>query len=117
MLRRWRRTINEVEPQTVEAVLVQVADALSGARPGALAASRWSSTSSASATSKSIATRHEGVDKVYAMQAAAQIGDGLSRAVPTTTAPCSSARDRARDQELEYLGQIKVVADRGWRCQ
>ena len=41
---------NEVEPQTVEAVIVQAADALSGARP-ARAASRSSSTSSACATS------------------------------------------------------------------
>ena len=42
---------NEVEPQTVEAVIVQAADALSGARP-ARAASRWSTTSSACATSR-----------------------------------------------------------------
>ena len=34
---------NEVEPQTIEAVIVQAADALSGARPGP-AASRWSTT-------------------------------------------------------------------------
>src|SRR6476469_5890884 len=41
---------NEVEPQTVEAVIVQAADALSGAGP-APAASRSSNTSSACATS------------------------------------------------------------------
>ena len=41
---------NEVEPQTIEAVLVQAADA-SRARGRARAASRWSSTSSACATS------------------------------------------------------------------
>ena len=41
---------NEVEPQTIEAVIVQAADALSGARPGR-AANPSSSTSSACATS------------------------------------------------------------------
>lgn len=43
---------NEVEPQTIEAVIVQIADAISGARPGARG-SRWSATPPASMTSRS----------------------------------------------------------------
>ena len=61
----------------------RAADRRGGDRPGrrravaaparARAASRWSSTSSACATSRSSRTRHDGVDKVYAMQAGREI--------------------------------------------
>ena len=47
---------DEVPPETVEAVLVQVADAISAARPGRAARS-WISTSSASTSSSSSSPR------------------------------------------------------------
>ena len=53
---------NEVEPQTIEAVIVQAADALSGAGPE-LEGSRLSSTSSACGTSSRSRHRHKGVER------------------------------------------------------
>src|SRR5690606_36513418 len=63
---------NEVEPQTVEAVIVQAADALSGARPGARGDSLESYVKRLRELEE-LASRHEGVEKVYAMQAGREI--------------------------------------------
>jgi ribonuclease Y len=108
---------NEVEPQTVEAVIVQAADALSGARPGARGESLEQYVKRLRDLEQ-IATRHDGVDKVYAMQAGREIrvivapdsidDDGaiaLSRAVA-----------REIEKELEYPGQIKVTVIRESRA-
>src|SRR3712207_2334814 len=63
---------NEVELQTIEAVVVQIADAVSGARPGARGESLENYTKRLRELEE-IARRHEGVDKVYAMQAGREI--------------------------------------------
>ena len=104
---------NEVEPQTVEAVIVQAADALSGARPGARGESLEQYVRRLRDLEQ-IATRHDGVDKVYAMQA--------GREIRVMVAPTSIDDDgmallsheiaREIEKELEYPGQIKVTVIR-----
>jgi ribonuclease Y len=104
---------NEVEPQTIEAVIVQAADALSGARPGARGESLEQYVKRLRDLEE-IATRHAGVEKVYAMQA--------GREIRVIVAPGDVDDDRATllsfeiareiEKQLEYPGQIKVTVIR-----
>jgi ribonuclease Y len=108
---------NEVEPQTVEAVIVQAADALSGARPGARGESLEQYVKRLRDLEQ-IATRHDGVDKVYAMQAGREIRvmvlpDSLD---DDGAALLSHEIAREIEQELEYPGQIKVTVIRESRA-
>jgi ribonucrease Y len=108
---------NEVEPQTVEAVIVQAADALSGARPGARGESLEQYVKRLRELEQ-IATRHDGVDKVYAMQAGREI---RVMVLPDTldddgAALLSHEIAREIEQELEYPGQIKVTVIRESRA-
>lgn len=108
---------NEVEPQTVEAVIVQAADALSGARPGARGESLEQYVRRLRDLEE-IATRHSGVDKVYAMQAGREIRvivapDSIDDAAATLLS-FEIARDI--ENELEYPGQIKVTVIRESRA-
>ncbi|MDX6640631.1 MAG: ribonucrease [Solirubrobacteraceae bacterium] len=108
---------NEVEPQTVEAVIVQAADALSGGRPGARGESLESYVTRLRDLEQ-IAQRHAGVDKVYAMQAGREI---RVMVVPDTVDDDGMvllSRDIAREieRELEYPGQIKVTVIRESRA-
>jgi ribonuclease Y len=108
---------NEVEPQTIEAVIVQAADALSGARPGARGESLEHYVKRLRDLEQ-IAMRHKGVDKVYAMQA--------GREIRVMVAPGSIGDDAATllsyeiareiEKELEYPGQIKVTVIRESRA-
>jgi ribonuclease Y len=108
---------NEVEPQTVEAVIVQTADALSGARPGARGESLEHYVKRLRELEQ-LAERHPGVDKVYAMQAGREIRVIVRPGRSTTTAPRSWPAPVARDieRELEYPGQIKVTVIRESRA-
>jgi ribonuclease Y len=108
---------NEVEPQTVEAVIVQAADALSGARPGARGESLESYVKRLRHL-EDIATRHQGVDKVYAMQAGREIRVMLDPGALDDDGAVLLSHEIAREieQELEYPGQIKVTVIRESRA-
>jgi ribonuclease Y len=107
----------EVEMQTVEAVLVQVADALSGARPGARGESLEQYVKRLRDLEK-IATRHDGVDKVYAMQAGREIRVVVKPEDVDDDQAALISHKIARDleHELEYPGQIKVTVIRESRA-
>jgi ribonuclease Y len=104
---------NEVEMQTVEAVIVQVADSLSGARPGARGESLEQYVKRLRDLEE-IAQRHEGVDKVYAMQAGREVRVIVSPEHVDDDRAALISHQIARDveQELEYPGQIKVTVIR-----
>jgi ribonuclease Y len=108
---------NEVEPQTVEAVIVQAADALSGARPGARGESLEQYVKRLRDL-EDLATRHEGVDKVYAMQAGREIRVIVAPDAIDDDAAILLSRAIAREieKELEYPGQIKVTVIRESRA-
>src|SRR5215213_2274774 len=108
---------NEVEPQTVEAVIVQSADALSGARPGARGESLEQYVKRLRDL-EHIATRHDGVDKVYAMQAGREIRVMIEPGSLDDDGAVLLSHEIAREieQELEYPGQIKVTVIRESRA-
>jgi ribonucrease Y len=108
---------NEVEPQTIEAVLVQAADALSGARPGARGESLEHYVKRLRELEQ-IAQRHAGVDKVYAMQAGREVRVIVAPGAMDDADAAVLARAVAREieQELEYPGQIKVTVIRESRA-
>jgi ribonuclease Y len=103
----------EVEMQTVEAVIVQVADALSGARPGARGESLEQYVKRLRDLEE-IATRHQGVEKVYAMQAGREIRVVVKPEDVDDEQAALISHKIARDleHELEYPGQIKVTVIR-----
>jgi ribonuclease Y len=108
---------NEVEPQTVEAVIVQAADALSGARPGARGESLEAYVKRLRDL-EGIATRHPGVDKVYAMQAGREIRVMVEPHKIDDDAAVLLSHDIAQEieREVEYPGQIKVTVIRESRA-
>jgi ribonucrease Y len=108
---------NEVEPQTIEAVIVQAADALSGARPGARGESLEQYVKRLRDL-EHIATRHDGVDKVYAMQAGREIRVMVQPGALDDDGAVLLSHEIAREieQELEYPGQIKVTVIRESRA-
>lgn len=107
----------EVEMQTVEAVIVQVADALSGSRPGARGESLEQYVTRLRDLEE-IARRHEGVDKVYAMQAGREIRVIVRPEDVDDDRAALMSHQIARDVEkdLEYPGQIKVTVIRESRA-
>ena len=104
---------NEVEPQTIEAVIVQIADATSGARPGARRESLERYTTRLHDLEE-LATRHEGVEKVYAMHAGREIRVIVKPEDVDDDAAVLLSRTIAREVEkqIEYPGQVKVTVIR-----
>jgi ribonuclease Y len=108
---------NEVEPQTVEAVIVQIADALSGSRPGARGQSLESYVTRLHDL-EDVAARHGGVDKVYAMHAGRELRVIVKPEEIDDDGATLLSRTIAREveRELEYPGQIKVTVIRESRA-
>jgi ribonuclease Y len=107
---------NEVEPRTVEAVLTQAADAISGGRPGARRESPEAYVRRLERLEE-IAMSCEGVEKVFAMQAGREIRVMVRPEVVDDIAAQVLARDIVKqiEHELTYPGQIKVTVIRELR--
>ncbi len=106
----------DVEPKTVEAVLIQAADAISGARPGAR---RETGTNYVKRLEKleAIAGGFHGVEKSYAVQAGREVRVIVKPEQVDDAQALFLAKDIAKkiETELEYPGQIKVNVIREFR--
>ncbi|HEY9376403.1 MAG TPA: ribonuclease Y [Jiangellaceae bacterium] len=108
---------NEVEVRTIEAVLTQAADAMSGGRPGARRESLEAYVKRLERLEE-IAKTHEGVEKVFAMQAGREIRVMVLPDVVDDLAAGVLARDIAKqvEEELTYPGQIRITVVRESRA-
>jgi ribonuclease Y len=109
---------NEVEVRTVEAVLTQAADAISGGRPGARRESLEAYVKRLERLEQIAKNNHEGVEKVYAMQAGREIRVMVKPDSVDDIQAQVIARDIAKqvEDELTYPGQIRVTVVRESRA-
>lgn len=107
----------EVEPTTVEAVLVAAADAVSGARPGARRESLETYIKRLEALER-IAESKPGVEKSYAIQAGREIRVLVKPEQVDDAAASLLCREIAKEieQELDYPGTIRVTVIRESRA-
>jgi len=103
----------DIEPNTVEAVLVQAGDAISAGRPGARRETLESYIKRLEKL-EAVANSHKGVEKTYAMQAGREIRVMVKPEQISDADATVLARDIAKqiEDELEYPGQIKVMVIR-----
>ena len=108
---------NEVEVRTVEAVLTQAADGISGGRPGARRESLELYVRRLERLEQ-IAAGHEGVEKVFAMQAGREIRVMVKPERIDDIQAQVIARDIAKrvEEELTYPGQIRITVVRESRA-
>ena len=108
---------NEVEVRTVEAVLTQAADAISGGRPGARRESLEMYVRRLERLEQ-IAAEKEGVEKVFAMQAGREVRVMVKPEQVDDIQAQVIARDIAKqvEEELTYPGQIRVTVVRESRA-
>lgn len=100
---------NDIEPETIEAVLVQAADAISSARPGARRESLENYVKRIEKL-EDIAKSFDGVDQTFAVQAGREIRVLVKPEQVGDEATVFLAKEIAEklESELEYPGQIKV---------
>ncbi len=107
----------DVEPNTVLDVLVQAADAISAARPGAR---RESAETYIKRLEKleEISNAHEGVERTYAMQAGRELHVMVEPERISDAQAIVLAHDIAKqiEDEMEYPGQVRVVVIRESRA-
>ena len=107
----------DVEPRSVEAVLVTAADAISAARPGARRETLETYIKRLEKL-EALADGFEGVEKSFAIQAGREIRVMVKPDKIDDYASIRLTKDIARkiEEELEYPGQIKVVVVRETRA-
>ncbi|MCI1268925.1 MAG: ribonuclease Y [Ruminococcus sp.] len=100
---------NDVEPQTVIACIVQAADAISAARPGARS-ENYESYIKRLQKLEEICTSYEGVEKCFAVQAGREIRIMVTPEVINDEKMVLVARQIAQqiETEMDYPGQIKI---------
>ena len=103
----------EVEPRTVEAVIVQAADAVSGARPGARGEALEQYVGRLRDLEQ-IASAHQGVERVFAMRAGREIRVIVDPGeVDDERAALISHEIAATiEKEMEFPGRIKITVIR-----
>lgn len=108
----------DVEPSTVLAFIIQAADAVSAARPGARHES-YENYSKRLEKLEEICNSHKGVEKTYAMQAGREIRVMVEPEVVDDAHATVLAHDIAKqiEDEMQYPGQIHVVVVRESRSE
>ncbi len=108
---------NEVEPHSVEAVLVQVVDAVSGSRPGARRESLEAYVHRLERLEE-LAMAHAGVERAFAVQAGRDVRVMVSPSLVDDAQAAALAREIAQEisEELTFPGQIRVTVVRESRA-
>lgn len=108
---------NEVEPRTVLAVIVQAADAVSAARPGARRETLEGYVKRLERL-ESIALEFAGVEEVFALQAGREVRVVVDPGGVTDLQARELSRQIARklEEDLQYPGQIQVTVIREFRA-
>ncbi len=109
---------NEVEPRTLTAVLVQAADAVSAARPGARREALDSYVRRLEQLEE-IAMDFDGVERAFALQAGREVRVVVDPGTLDDMDSKSLARSIARrlEHDLQYPGQIEVTVIREFRAK
>lgn len=108
---------NDVEPETIEAIIVQCADAISGARPGARRESLDNYVKRLEKLEE-IANSYEGVEKAFAVQAGREVRIIVKPEVIDDVKAMYMSKEIAKqiEQDMQYPGQIKVNVIRETRA-
>ena len=107
---------NDVEPNCIESIIVQIADAISAARPGARRETIDNYIKRLQ-NLEAIAARFSGVEKVYAIQAGRELRVLVNNEKLSDSETKNLGREIAKtiEDELQYPGKIRVTLIRETR--